>query len=463
VFCDGRLLAFACNRAHQSDIGGGAAGTYNPVATEIFHEGLRLPVLKLVEGGRTREDLWRLLLLNCRTPDLLDGDLRAMLGSTRIGAERVAELATELGPVRAPAAFDAILDHADRRFRDALTALPDGVWIGEDRSVDDCFGPADILVRATVTKAADRLTIDFSGSSPQIKGFKNSSLANSTSAVFTALATFFDPDIPRNEGTFRALDLRLPEGSIVNAREPAPMTMCTVFVAHEIIHACWQALAQADPRRACAGWAKNLFGVTAGRVDGRTSYVMYHANAAAGGGAVDGRDGFDQVAHLSTVGGYTLPEVEAQELAYPVQYERQEFRCDGGGPGRFRGGTGVDYAVTVATDADWSFRGEGIGYVTGHGVAGGGDGAVGAMRVTPEGETPRTPPRFGLWSLPPARMTAASPGGGGWGDPRERPIDKVLADLRDGLVSADAAARDYGVVTVAGALDMDATRAARGR
>ena len=134
VFAHGALLAFACNRAHQSDIGGGAAGTYNPEATEIWHEGLRLPPLRLIEQGRLREDLWALLLLNCRTPDLLDGDLRAMLGSTRIGMERVAALAEELGPERSQAVFAAILDLADRRFRTALMELPDGVWAGEDRS-----------------------------------------------------------------------------------------------------------------------------------------------------------------------------------------------------------------------------------------------------------------------------------------------------------------------------------------
>ena len=130
VFVGGKLVAFACNRAHQSDIGGGAAGTYNSAATEIFHEGIRLPVLKLVERGKVRDDLWRLLLLNTRLPELLDGDLRAMLGSTRIGAERLALLVEELGVDRADDFFEGVLDHADRRFRTCIDRLPHGVWRG---------------------------------------------------------------------------------------------------------------------------------------------------------------------------------------------------------------------------------------------------------------------------------------------------------------------------------------------
>lgn len=463
VFAHGRPLAFACNRAHQSDIGGGAAGTYNPEATEIWHEGLRLPPMRLVERGVVRDDLWALLKLNCRTPDLLDGDLRAMLGSTRIGEERVAALAQELGPDDTPAAFAAILDLADRRFRAALAELPDGEWRGEDRSDNDCFESKDVTVRVRLEKRGDQLTVDFTASDPQIRGFKNSSLANTASAVYTALSAFFDPSIPRNSGAFRCVELIAPEGTVVNARAPAPMTMCTVFVAHEIIHAIWRALSLADPSRACAGWAKNLFGLTAGKRDGQTTYVLYHANAAAGGGAAadgrgGGRDGFDQVAHLCTLGGYTLPNVEVQEQLYPVRYIRQEFRMDGGGPGTYRGGTGVEYEIEVATGGDWSFRGEGVGYRTGYGLHGGGWGQAGEMSVLPVDGMAEAAPKFGLRRYAPARMVARSPGGGGLGDPRRRPIDRVLADLRDGLISAVAARFDYGVVVTEGRLDLTSTR-----
>ena len=446
VFADGTLLGFCCNRAHQSDIGGGAAGTYNPEATEIYHEGIRLPVLRLVSAGEMRRDLWELLMLNTRTPDLLDGDLRAMLGSTRIGADRLCELASDLGVEAALAAFDAVCDHADRRFRARIGDLPDGSWTAVEHWDDDCFGPADLNIHLELSVEGDCVTVDFTGTDEQIRGFKNSGWVNTWSAVSMALASFFEPDLPRNEGTFRCVELIAPPGSIVNALPPAPMTMSTVIPAHEIIHLVWRCLSQADPSHSLAGWGKNIFGVTAG-TDGDTPYVMYHWNAAAGGGATSQRDGFNQIGHLVALGGLTLPNVEFAEHRYPVRYRLQEFRVDGGGPGTFRGVTGIDYEIDVLTDARWSFRGEGIGEPTGYGMAGGREGAGGEMALTSLDDLEAEPfvaPKYGLRELGPVRMVARSPGGGGWGDPQSRARSAVERDLRDGVVSLECARETYG-------------------
>ena len=229
------MVGLTCNRAHQSDIGGGAAGAYNPVATDAWSEGVRLPVLKLVEAGKTREDVWKLLMLNTRTPHLQDGDLRAMLGSTRIGMERVAALVDELGVNNAMDYFTGVLDHADRSVRAEIAKLPDGVYEAEDRSDNDCFEIRDVIVRVKLTIKGENMTVDFTGTDEQILGFKNSSLGNTYSAIFTALASFLDPHLPHNEGAFRCVDVIAPEGTIINANEGAPTTMCTVFFAHEII------------------------------------------------------------------------------------------------------------------------------------------------------------------------------------------------------------------------------------
>ncbi len=459
VFTGGELVGFCCNRAHQSDIGGGAAGTYNPTATEIFHEGIRLPVMQLADAGGVRDDLWQLLLANSRTPDLLDGDLRAMLGSVKIGAERLIELVTELGRDTALVAFDEVCDHAERVFRSRIAELPDGTWHASEHWDDDCFGPADVTLRLALTVEGDEVTVDFTGTDPQIRGFKNSGWVNTWSAVSMALAGWFEPDLPRNEGSFRGVTMIAPEGTVVNARPPAPMTMNTVIPAHEIIHLVWQNLSQADPDRALAGWGKNIFGVTAGERDGHP-FVMYHWSAAAGGGAAPGRDGFNQIGHLIAYGGLTLPDVEFTEQRYPVHYHRQEFRTDGGGPGRWRGGTGIEYEVDVLTPARWSFRGEGVGAPSSYGVQGGLPGIGGEITLHPptaalheegdtwEGADPRLPfraPPYGLAEFGPVRMVARSPGGGGWGDPRKRPRHDVERDVRDGVVSAEAARDVYGL------------------
>lgn len=453
VFVAGRHVAFVCNRAHQSDIGGGAAGTYNSAATEIFHEGIRLPVLRLIEAGTLREDLWQLLMINTRTPDLLDGDLRAMIGSTRIGAGRVAALVEELGIETAESYFAGILDYADRRLRAALATLPEGVYEAVETIDNDCFETKEIAIRVKLTLRGGRLSVDFSGSDAQMRGFKNSSLANTYSAVYMALLAFFEPDLPRNEGAFRSVDIVAPEGTVVNPRAPAPVTMCTVFIAHEIIHVVWRALAKAAPERSCAGWGKNIAGVTSGYAKDGRRFVLYHWSCMPGGGAVEGRDGFAEIGHLIALGGLTLPNAEVYEQLYPVRVLKQELRCDAAGAGQYRGGPGVDYVIEVDAPADYSFRAEGLGAPSGFGVRGGGWGAGGRMVLKPKEGAPVEAPKYGVRGFPPLRLEASSPGGGGWGDPRDREPAKVLCDVRDGIVSEAAAREIYGVVIEGGAID----------
>ena len=461
------LVGFCCNRAHQSDIGGGLAGTYNPEATEIWQEGIRLPVLKLVDAGEIRDDLWELLLINSRTPELLDGDLLAMIGSTRIGAQRVKAIVAELGIDSYLAHLGGVLDHADRRLRLAVAELPDGVYFGEDHSDNDCFGPADIAVRVTMAVNGDEMILDFTGSDPQIDGFKNSSLANTYSSAFLAVSSFFDTAIPRNEGTYRSVTIVAPEGTIVNARPPAPMTMNTVFVAHEIVIAVWQALASADPARACAAWSKTMHGHVAGRNDDGTTWVMYQWHAMGTPGATAERDGFAQMGHLISLGGLSMPNLEFHEQSYPVRYIRHELRADNAGPGANRGGTGVHYEADILDDAIWSFRAEGLHTPSGHGVEGGGTGGVGyewVVPANPERDGPRfEPPKYGVTRLGPARMIADTPGGGGWGDPFKRDPDRVLRDVRDGVVSVLSAERDYGVVVGDDGRSVDEAATARTR
>ncbi|HJU24301.1 MAG TPA: hydantoinase B/oxoprolinase family protein [Casimicrobiaceae bacterium] len=463
VFSEGRLLAFACNRAHQSDIGGGAAGTYNPEATEIFHEGIRLPPLKIVERGQIRQDLWQLLMINTRCPELLDGDLRAMLGATRIGGESIVRIANDYGVAGAFDVFEGILHYADRAMRRAVRELPDGIYRAEERFDTDCFSPANIALCVTITKSADELIVDFTGTERQIRGFKNSSLANTHAAVYAGLASFFDPYIPRNEGTFRSVSIVAPPGSIVNALPPAPLTMCTVFPAHEIMHMVWWALGKAMPSRAIAGWGKNVFPVTSGQ-DQSGTWVMYHWEGCSGAGAVYGRDGFNQMGPMVTLGGLVIPNAETYEQLYPVHIIRHELHVDGGGAGEFRGGTGAIYEAEVETDAEYSFRGEGLLRSTGRGVRGGRDGSKGELRVA-AGEVDRSPPPYALLQLPPARVSIVSPGGGGFGNPLERDVAAVVRDVRDELVSVEAAANEYGVVIAADGqnADHEATRLLRAR
>ena len=446
VFVVDQLVAFACNRAHQADIGGGAAGTYNSEAKEIFHEGIRLPVMKLAAKGETRQDIWRLLMINTRTAEALDGDLRAMIGSTKIGADRIAGLVEELGIELYRDYFEGILEHADRSFRRCVSDMADGDYLAEEAIDNDCFEPVDDAIRVRLGVQGDALAVDFTGTAPQVRGFKNSSVANTWSAVYMALASYFDPDLPRNEGTFRCVTITAPEGTIINAKPPAAMTMNTVFVAHEIVHAIWKALNKAVPERSCAGWAKAVHGTTSGRLGEESPFVMYHWNSAPGGGAVDGRDGFNQIGHLIALGGLVLPNVETYEQLYPVLFKRQEFRTDAAGPGAYRGGTGCDFEVEVKVAADYAFRGEGLYNPSCFGAAGGDAGMVGEMELSHSSGERENPPKYAVRHYDALTLRAASPGGGGWGQPKQRDPARVLRDVRDGVVSIEAAESVYGVI-----------------
>jgi N-methylhydantoinase B len=446
VFARGRLVAFTANRAHQSDIGGGAAGTYNAAATEIFHEGVRLPVMKLVAAGQPRRDLMRLLRLNSRTPDLAEGDLAAMLGSTEVGARRLVALAEAMGTEAFRDLLADLLDWGENVMREALANLPIGEWRGEDFLGTDCFAPTDAMVRVTVTNDGQRLVCDFTETDGQLRGFKNSSYANTCSAVYLAVISTFGAHIPRNEGAYRPIKIVAPKGSVVNPNFPAAVTLCTTYPAHQIVHAVWKALGQALPEQACAGWSRASHCNTSGTgFDGRF-YVAYQWLGMSGAGAVDGRDGFETMGHMATLGGLTLPDVETFEVDYPFHVRRNELRTDGGGPGRFRGGTGALVELDVLLPAEYSYRGEGTGTQTSFGVAGGQPGDIGACHIVfPDGRR-YDPPQYGVEKLGPLRLTISSAGGGGFGDPRRRGAQRVREDVRDGLVSAQAAKDAYGVV-----------------
>jgi N-methylhydantoinase B len=460
VFEGDRLIAFTCNRAHQSDIGGGAAGTYNPEATEIFHEGIRIPPIKLMQNGEMDDGMFRFLMLNTRTPHLQEGDLFAMIGSARIGAEEVEKLSSTLDSGLQPV-FDNILSYADRKMRTLISGLKDGVYHGEESFENDCFDDRRVPIKVTLTIAGDQVTVDFTGTADQIAGFKNSSLANTYSAVFAGVSSFFGKELPRNSGTFRCIDMNAPLGSLVNPRPPAPVTMCTVFPASEIMHCIWFCLNQADPDNGLAGWGKNSFPVVSGVDDEERTWVMYNWSACSGGGATSGRDGFEQVGPVPTLGALTIPNAESYEQLYPVRIHRQELRCDGGGAGEFRGGCGVDCEVEFLTGAEFSFRGEGLPRPTGIGVCGGQDGAQGTLElIADDGSYPATP-AYGLVQAGPGRLYLSSPGGGGAGDPLKRAPEAVLDDLRGGLISEKAAREVYCIATDSSGRAVDLEETAR--
>ena len=258
IFDGERRLLWTIVRAHQSDIGGATHGGYNPAATEIFQEGLRVPPIKLYEAGRLRDDLLDLLALNIRNPREFRGDLAAMVGAAHLGERRLSRLFAEFSAPVVEAAVETILDAAEAQTRVVVSTWKDGVFYGEAFLDDDGHGRSDIRIAAKVTKSGSDIEVDLSDSDPQSTSFVNSSHANMQAAVVMAFAYLIDAEIPKNAGALRPLKVVAKQGTIVWADPGRPVTLCTSHPSNEIVEAIIKAMSASCPERAMAGWSRRF-------------------------------------------------------------------------------------------------------------------------------------------------------------------------------------------------------------
>ena len=439
VFADGRLVFWSVNRSHQSDIGGATHGAYNPGATEIWQEGLRITPLRLYDGGVLREDVMEMLATNVRHPRDFRGDLAAMIGSARVGERRVEALLAEYGPERTLCGVEAVLDSAERRTRACIAEWKDGVFRGEAIIDDDGRGTRDLWIRAVVTKRGSELTVDITDCHPQVTSFINSSYANMRASVAMALAYLIDPDIPKNDGTFRPLTVIAREGTIAWARPPAPVTLCTNCCAQEIGEAIIKALSRACPDRAMAGWGRRFRIAIQGRhpKTGR-SFIWHMFQARPGGGASSAGDGWPGAGEWQAAGGIKFGSLEVTEVGFPLFFRRHEFRPDSGGDGRYRGGPGgvLEFVVETEEPARANTAGDGVRHGA-CGMTGGADGKPHRYRLLSNGKSRELKTKeVGIEVAPGAVFFVESGGGGGWGDRRRRSPQARTADVRDGFVAS---------------------------
>jgi N-methylhydantoinase B len=437
---DGVELLFLCVvRAHQSDIGGATHGGYNPAATEIWQEGIRIPPIRLGEGDGIREDLVGMLALNTRIPRDFRGDLMAMWGAARLGARRLDALVAAQGAAALRAAVDAILDLAEAHARRIIAGWADGTWSGEALLDDDGHGGTDIAVRARVTKRGDAIEVDLGGSDPQTAGFVNSSWPNTVSAARMALAYLLDPEVAKNDGAFRPLTVTAREGTVVRAAEGAAVTLCTSHPSNEIVEAIVKALSGACPERAMGGWGRR-FRVAITGADPRRSgrrFVWHLFHARPGGGGHAQGDGWSCAGEWHSAGGLKFGSVEMAEARFPLFFVRHEFRPGSGGEGEHRGGLGAELELRVETAG--AARANTAGDGARHGAAGMLGGADGAphrytlVRADGAARDLRTK-EAGVVLAPGDVLLVRSGGGGGWGDRARRDPAARAADAAEGLL-----------------------------
>jgi N-methylhydantoinase B len=466
VFYEGRLQFIAINRAHHGDVGGMEPGSYCPGARELFHEGIRIPPLRIYRDEKPIMDVVNMIRINTRMPDALWVDMKAQVASCRVAEKRILELISKYGVEKTRATIEDIHTYAERRMRREIERLNDGVYEGETFLDSDGFTDTRIRIKVTIRIKGDEAWVDFDGSDPQVTGFVNSPMANTATCVYVAfLTTVTTPDIPHNEGVYRPVHISAPEGSVVNPRFPAPVASCTLDTACAILEACWMALSNALPDRVPAGWNR-WNGPTITGVDPRSGsfYVMFGFNGFGGAGGMPGMDGRHYIGDGIDLGGLIAPNIETNETDYPHLTEWNELTTDSCGAGKWRGGCGARYKISLY-DENPTLVMFGDGKKTApYGLFGGKPGSCNLAYIN-EG-TPSQKELAAKQTVQLAKGDTYSTypsGGGGWGDPLERDPESVRTDARNEIISVRAAREIYGVVLEGEqcVIDWDKTRAAR--
>lgn len=442
VFRQGRLLCFLASAAHWHDVGGAVPGNYNPAATECWQEAVQIPPVRIVQGGQMNPDVLAILRANTRLPDSLWGDLNGQLAALELGARRLDELLDAHGDDTVLQALQALRERARRLMRAQIASLPDGTYSFEDVLDNDGVVDQPLTIALDMTVAGERLTLDFSRSSPQCQGPVNISRATAVAACYVALKHLF-PEVPANAGVLDAVDFVLPEGLVITAQRPRPVGGYTETILR-MIDVIFSAAAQADPRRAVAQayGTINALSIAGHRSAGPRAgqrWVMF-SFFGGGHGAHAGGDGLNHGnAPISTA---TIPPLEILEAAYPVRFTEWALRPGSGGDGQHRGGLGAIYEIELLEHSAQAFIFGERGKSAPKGIAGGANAMTNVFRYHTQGAW-HTPPMvskmLGISLERGDRVRLETPGGGGWGSPAARSEAARAADAARGHTDGGAA------------------------
>jgi N-methylhydantoinase B len=443
VFHAGRAVALSACLTHHQDVGGMTPGSLPTNATEIFQEGIRIPPLKLHSGGAENETLVQLLRRNVRVPETFMGDLNAQVAACTVGARRLGELASRYGHNRLTGIFEELLDRSEAMTRAALGRIPRGTYHYVDYLDNDGIElERRVRIEVSVTVEGGHLSCDFTGTSAQVKGPLNCVPSGSYAAAYFAVRALTDATIPTNGGCFRPVSLTLPAGSLVNPIEPAPVNARTPTIKR-IATSILGALKDVAPEKVPADSAGETITQTFGlRRPGGTTFVAGEM-LAGGSGASAARDGVDMI-DTDATNCMNLP-VEALETDLPMRMRRFALARDSGGPGRFRGGLGCirEYEV-VDGEITFIHRGERY-YQACEGARSGQAGAFARGTVyRANGSEESIPSKLVTVLRQGDRLLLVTPGGGGFGDPKQRDRARLAADIQNGKVSPEAAEDIYG-------------------
>jgi N-methylhydantoinase B len=452
VFYKGRLRYWTVCKGHLTDIGGPVPAGYNPNAKEIFAECLRIPPIKIWDRGKPRKDVLNMIFTNMRARRDQEGDFNALIGACQVGERNLVAMLHKYGIEQSHDCIEELLAMADRHMRSLIREVPDGTYEGTAILEDAGHGFGDFDITATVTIKKDTCHIAIK-SPPQIPYFINSYEGNSHSGVYLGLMMFAQLPPPYNEGLYRCVTLDFgPKGTICNATEPAPHMNCTTTPMETLTDAVRLAFEKAMPARVSASWGHaNGLNIAGWDTRHHEEYVtMVLATIISGAGATPKQDGWHAVGPECCFGALTSGDIELLEYSYPIIIHRYGLITDSGGAGEFRGGSGTAWEVEPL-DREMTF------IMFGEGRRIPAVGAAGAASVMIEPKVGRLERRIDgkveviknniIGTIAPGQtVTNMNPGGGGFGSPHSRPVEKVVWDVRNRLVSILGAKEDYGVV-----------------
>lgn len=428
IFHERTLVAFAGAVGHMIDTGGGAPGSYLATATEIFHEGLRIPPIKLSRRGVRNDEFLSLLTLNVREPEKVLGDLTAMAACTKMGEQTIAELVNRYGFERLSSGMAEILAGSERQMRQRLSRVPAGTYHGVDFVDDDGVSSDPVRIEVTLTFDESGVTADFEGSSPQTRGPINATMEMTRTTVNYVMMAAFGQGVAKNDGCRKAVTIRAPRGSVVNAMAPAPVAS-RVTVCHRVVDAMMQALSHAIPDGVMAGYygVSNICNM--GGIDRSTGKAWVHFEIEVGGwGARPNSDGLDAFsAHIHNMAN---TPVEVMESTVPLRVERYELINGSGGQGEYRGGLGLRRDICALADGiSLNLLGDRSKFPP-SGVRGGLPGKGGRYVLNPDSSNERVlPNKLSNFILKAGDIVSMqTPGGGGYGEPSRRSESAIDRD-----------------------------------
>jgi N-methylhydantoinase B len=446
VFVNDRLVALVANQAHHVDVGGFAPGSMPFGVTEIFQVGLQIPPIRIIKNRILDEELMSLIQENVRTKVEFRGDLMSQYAANNVGENRLRELFDKYGQDKTLEYMKAIMDYSERRMRAGIRRIRTGKYAFEDYIEGDSITDDLIKVKVTVHVFEDEITVDFSDTSPEVKGPMNCRKASAEACVFYVVKCIADPGVPPNAGSYRPIRVIAPEGSLVNSRYPRSVVHSNIITTHRIVDCLLGALLQAVPERVMAAHhgTQNLINV--GGLNSRTGRLYNYIETYGGGqGALHCQDGMDGV-HSHMTNTRNAP-VEVIEATYPLLVQAYGLVPDSEGPGTHRGGMGIFRKITFLEDDTTLTISSDRNRIQPWGVLGGQPATAASCRLLDQnGNNVDIPSKATLKVKRGSTFITKTSGGGGWGYPYERDSNKVRWDVLEGLVSIERAAAEYGVI-----------------